>query len=473
MPSMKWMLIVATLLTAGLSGAPLAQTPMDWKAVEAETLQHFQALIRIDTSNPPGNETRAVEYVKQVLDKEGIPYQVFASDPNRANLVARIKGNGRKRPILVMGHTDVVTIDPKKWIDHGPFSADLADGYVYGRGTVDDKDNLVASLMLVLMLKRSGAALDRDVVFLTESGEEGSPDVGAQFMIDQHFDAIDAEYCLAEGGGPGRFGGKYTRASISTTEKEPRAVEIIARGPAGHGSVPRQSNVVAHLTRSVAKIVDWTPQLRINETTGSYFRKLAATASPEAAKRYRDVLSPDPKVSRPAADWMLENEPEHWSMLHTSLVPTILAAGYRYNVIPSEAKATLDVRLHPDEDQAKFLDQIRAVIDDPSVEVRWARDRYRPAGASRLNTELFAALEAEIKKFYGVEVLPTMSTGASDKAQIRSKGVQCYGISPAMDAEDGAKGFGAHSDQERILVDELHRFVRFQHDVVMDLARAR
>ncbi len=470
---MKRILIFAVALVAGVAADARAQAPIDWKAVEVETLRHFQALVRIDTSNPPGNETRVVDYVKGVLDKEGIPYQVFASDASRANLVARIKGNGRKKPILVMGHTDVVTVDPKKWIDHGPFSADLADGYVYGRGTIDDKDNLVASLMLVLMLKRAGTPLDRDVIFLAESGEEGAPDVGAQFMIDQHFDAIDAEYCLAEGGGAGRSGGKYTRFSTATTEKEPRAVELIAHGPAGHGSVPRTSNVVSHLTKSVAKIVDWTPQMRINETTGTYFRKLAATASPEAAKRYRDLLSPDPKVSTPAADWMLENEPEHWSMLHTSLVPTILSAGYRYNVIPSEAKATLDVRLHPDEDQTKFLDQIRAVINDPTVEVRWARDRYRPAGASRLNTELFAALEAESKKHYGVEVLPTMATGASDKAQIRSKGVQCYGIGPAVDYEDGAKGYGAHSDQERILVEELHRFVRFQYDVVMDVARAR
>jgi acetylornithine deacetylase/succinyl-diaminopimelate desuccinylase-like protein len=471
---MKRIGIVATVLVACVTGTPGAQTAIDWKAVEAETLQHFQALVRIDTSNPPGNETRAVEYLKQVLDKEGIPYQVFGGDANRANLVVRIKGNGKKKPILVMGHTDVVTIDPKKWIDHGPFSADVADGYVYGRGTVDDKDNLVASLMLVLMLKRSNAALDRDVIFLAESGEEGSPEVGAQFMIDQHFDAIDAEYCLAEGGGPGRTGGVYTRANISTTEKEPRAVEIAARGPAGHGSVPRQTNVVAHLSNAVAKIVAWTPQLRINETTGSYFRKLAASGStPEVARRYRDALSPDAKVSKAAADWMLENEPEHWSMLHTSVVPTILTAGYRYNVIPSEAKATLDVRLHPDEDQSKFLDQIRAVIKDPAVEVRWARDRYRPAGASRLNTELFTAIEAQTKKHYNVDVLPTMSTGASDKAQIRSKGVQCYGIGPALDSEDGAKGFGAHSDQERILEAELHRFVRFQYDLVMDVAGAK
>jgi len=466
-------LILISLLVAGVADAG-AQAPIDWKAVEAETLQHFRALVQLDTSNSPGNETRAVDYVKQVLEKEGIPVQVFASDPTRANLVARIKGNGKQKPILVMGHTDVVTIDPKKWIDHGPFSADVAGGYVYGRGTVDDKDNLVASLMLVLTLKRSNAALDRDVIFLAESGEEGTPAVGAQFMIDSHFDAIDAEYCLAEGGGVVRMAGKNMHANISTTEKEPRAVELIATGPAGHGSVPRRTNVVAHLSKAVDKVVEWTPPLRVNETTGSYFRKLAASAnSAEAAKRYQDVLSPDSKISKPAADWMLENEPEHWSMLHTSVVPTILTAGYRYNVIPSEAKATLDVRLHPDEDQAKFLDQIRAVINDPSIEVRWARDRYRPAGASRLNTELFAAIEAQTRKHYNVEVLPTMSTGASDKAQIRSKGVQCYGIGPAIDREDGGKGFGAHSDQERILEAELHRFVRFQYDVVMDVARAK
>jgi acetylornithine deacetylase/succinyl-diaminopimelate desuccinylase-like protein len=473
-PAMKRVALLGSVLLVAAAASARAQAPIDWKAIEAETLRHFQALVRIDTANPPGNETQAIDYLKQVLDKEGIPYQVFAGDPKRANLVARIKGNGRKKPILVMGHTDVVTIDPKKWIDHGPFSADVAGGYVYGRGTVDDKDNLVASLMLVLMLKRTNAALDRDVIFLAESGEEGTPEVGAQFMIDRHFDAIDAEYCLAEGGGVGRTAGKYTRANISTTEKEPRAVEIVAHGPAGHGSVPRQTNVVAHLSNAVSKIVAWTPQLRVNETTGSYFRKLAASApSQEAAARYRDVLNPDPKVSKPAADWMLENEPEHWSMLHTSVVPTILTAGYRYNVIPSEAKATLDVRLHPDEDQAAFLDQIRAVINDPAIEVRWARERYRPAGSSPLNTELFAAIEAETKKHYNVDVLPTMSTGASDKAQIRSKGVQCYGIGPALDSEDAAKGFGAHSDQERILEAELHRFVRFQYDLVMDLARSR
>jgi acetylornithine deacetylase/succinyl-diaminopimelate desuccinylase-like protein len=326
---------------------------------------------------------------------------------------------------------------------------------------------------MVLALKRTNAALDRDVIFLAESGEEGAPDVGAQFMIDNHLDAINAEYCLAEGGGVVRTGGVVQQANVGTTEKEPRFVEIIARGPAGHGSVPSKNNAVTRLSAAVGKVAEWSPPLRINETTGAYFRKLATMVPPDIAKHYRDVLSPDPKVSKPASDWLLDNQPAHWSMLHTSLVPTIIDAGFRYNVIPSEAKATIDVRLHPDEDQASFLDNVRRVINDPNVDVRWGRERYRPAGGSKIETEAFAVLEAQVKKHYNTVVLPTMGTGATDMAQIRSKGIQCYGIGPALDSEDGPKGFGAHSDQERILESELHRFVRFQYDVVMELAKAR
>ena len=461
-------------LTVQAAQAPAAGAvpAVDRAAFEAETLQHYQALLRLDTSSPPGNEIRAVEYLKQVFDKEGLPYQVFAKDPQRPNIVVRIKGNGKKKPILVMGHTDVVTVDPTKWT-FPPFGAQRDGGYVYGRGTVDDKDNLVASLMLVLSLHRSKAPLDRDVIFLAESGEEGAPDVGAQFMIDQHFDAIEAEYCLAEGGGIQRREGKVVQANVGTTEKEPRPVELIAHGPSGHGSVPNRNNALSHLSTAVDKVVAWVPPLRLNETTGAYFRKLSTIAPPERAKRYRDILSLDQKVSKAADEWLAINEPNHWSMLHTSLVPTIISGGFRYNVIPSEAKVTFDVRLHPDEDQSKFLDQVRAIVNDPAVEIRWARDRYRPAGGSTLTTEAFSVIEQMVQKHYDTPVLPTMGTGATDMAQIRSKGVQCYGIGPATDVEDGPKGFGAHSDQERILESELHRFVRFQEDVVLTLAGAK
>src|SRR5215213_1294171 len=159
------LILVATLMVFTAAFTRAQQAPAN--AIQAETLQHFQALLRIDTSSPPGNETKAVEYLKSVFEKEGIPYQVFAKDPSRANIVARIKGNGKKRPILILGHTDVVTIDPAKWT-HAPFGAERDGGYVYGRGTVDDKDNLVAGLMLILSLKRSGIALDRDVILLAE-----------------------------------------------------------------------------------------------------------------------------------------------------------------------------------------------------------------------------------------------------------------------------------------------------------------
>jgi acetylornithine deacetylase/succinyl-diaminopimelate desuccinylase-like protein len=463
-------LILIAAIACSTGALPSAQQGN--AALEAETLQHFQALLKIDTQSPPGNETRAVDYLKQVFDKENIPYQVFAKDPSRANIVARIKGNGKKRPILVMGHTDVVTVDPAKWT-HPPFGAVRNGGYVYGRGSVDDKDNLVASLMLMLQLKRQNVPLDRDVIFLAEAGEEGAPDVGAQFMADNHLEAISAEFCFAEGGGVVRSGGQVRQANVGTTEKEPRFVEIIARGPAGHGSVPSRGNAVTRLTAAVGKVAAWTPPLRINETTGAYFKKLATMVPADVAKIYRDILNPDPKVSKAAADWLLDNQPNHWSMVHTSLVPTIINGGFRYNVIPSEAKATIDVRLHPDEDQSAFLDQVRKVINDPNVEVRWGRERYRPAGGARIDTEAFRVLEAQTTKHYNTVVLPTMGVGATDMSNLRAKGIECYGIGPALDTEDAGKGFGAHSDQERILESELHRFVRFQYDVVLELARAK
>jgi acetylornithine deacetylase/succinyl-diaminopimelate desuccinylase-like protein len=465
-------LLSTTLVVAVCVSTASSQAQWNVAAIEAETMQHFQALLRLDTSSPPGNEIRAVEYLQQVLTGEGISYQVFAKDPQRPNLVVRIKGNGKKRPILVMGHTDVVTVDPQKWT-FPPFAATRDGGYVYGRGAVDDKDSVVAGLMLMLTLKRTGVALDRDVIFLAESGEEGAPEFGAQFMIDNHFEAIDAEYCFAEGGGVVRDGGRVRQANIGTTEKEPRPIELIARGSAGHGSVPRLDNAVVRLSDALARIAAWVPPLQISETTVAYFRMLSTLVPPEVAARYRDVLSPDPKLSEPAARWMLENEPQHWSMLHTSLVPTMVDGGYRYNVIPSEAKAIVDVRLHPEEDQKTFLDRVRAVVNDPRVEVRWYRDPYRPAGASRLNTEAFTVLQAQLKTHYNTTALPTMGTGATDMSQVRSKGVQCYGIGPAVDFEDAGKGFGAHSDQERILESELHRFVRFQYDAVLELAKAR
>ena len=294
-----------------------------------------------------------------MFDAEGIPSQVFALDPNRSNIVARLKGNGRKRPLLIMGHTDDVTVDASKW-KFPPFSATRDGGYVYARGAVDDKDNLTAGLMTMLLLKRKNVPLDRDVIFLAESGEEGNSNFGIQFMVAQHFDQIDAEYCFAEGGGVTRIGGEPRFATVQATEKIPRGIELVAHGISGHGSIPLKSNAIVHLAGAVARVAEWRPEVRFNETTGSYFRGLAAISAPDVAAHYRDMLSTDPKVRAAADDWLVEHEPQHSSMLRTSVSPNIFAGGYRSNVIPSEAKATLDVRMLPDEDPARFLERCSA-----------------------------------------------------------------------------------------------------------------
>src|SRR5262245_15632718 len=209
----------------------------DLKAFEEETMRHYQALLRLETMDPPGNEKPAADYLKQVLEKERIDAKTFSLEPNRPNVVARLKGNGRKRPLLIMAHTDVVNVDPSKWT-FPPFAATRNGGYVYGRGTVDYKDNVVAALMTALTLKRLNVPLDRDVIFLFEAGEEGSTRVGIQFMVNQHYSEIDSEFCLAEGGGVVRQGGQVKYATVQTLEKIPRAIELTARGVAGHGSVP-------------------------------------------------------------------------------------------------------------------------------------------------------------------------------------------------------------------------------------------
>jgi acetylornithine deacetylase/succinyl-diaminopimelate desuccinylase-like protein len=446
----------------------------DWTALEDETMRHFQAIVKLDSTDPPGGEKPVVDYLKQVLEKEGIPVQIYVKEaPNRPNLVARIKGNGRKRPLLIMGHTDTVNVDAKKW-SYPPFSAEKNGGWIYGRGTIDDKDNVTASLMTMLELKRLNVPLDRDVIFLAEAGEEGASTLGIQFMATEHFADIDAEYCFAEGGNGTRVNGAMKYVSIQTLEKIPRRIQVTAKGTAGHGSVPLEDNAVAHLGEAVGAIAAWTPPTRLNETTASYFKRLATVSTPEEAARYRDALSPDPKVSGPAQQYLRKSEPRHWSMLRTSLSPTMITGGYRVNVIPSEASATIDVRTAPDENLDQFLQAVRAVVNDPNVTVDWASRDSRPnTGSGRIDTEAFKALEATVSKHYNVITLPAMSTGATDMAILRAKGVQCYGIGPALDVEDGPKGFGAHSDQERIVEAELHRFVRFNWDAVMELARAR
>ncbi|MBI2185939.1 MAG: M20/M25/M40 family metallo-hydrolase [Acidobacteria bacterium] len=457
----------------GLSTAAAGRQPHpapDWTRLEPEILRHFQALVRFDTSDPPGNEQPAGDYLGQALEKEGIAVQTFTLAPNRPNVVARLKGNGSKRPLLIMGHTDVVNVDPAKWT-HPPFSAARDGGYIYGRGTLDDKDSVTTGLMIMLLLKRLNVPLDRDVIFLAEAGEEGNTRVGIQFMVNQHFGEVDAEYCLAETGGMVRERGEVRYGTVQTVEKIPHTVVLTARGVSGHGSVPLRGNPIVHLGAALARVGDWHATIRLNETTRAYFTRLAEISSGSEAERYRDVLDPQ-KVAMVDRDFHANN-PAKAALLHATASPTIVDGGYRLNVIPSEAKAQLDLRILPDDDPPAVLESVRTAVDDPSIDVAFAPRDVRPGGTSTLGTEAFTALEAAIRRHYNASTLPIMSTGATDMAYLRAKGVQCYGIGPAVDAEDAPKGFGSHSDQERIVESELYRFVRFTWDVVTELAARR
>ena len=463
---------VAAGVLAGLVGAApaLAAAPsVDWKKQDAEILRHHRALIQIDSSSPPGNETKVDDYLKRVFEAEGIPVEIFALQPARANLVARLKGNGKKRPLLLMAHTDVVGVQREKWpVD--PFGAVVKDGYIWGRGARDDKDKLTANLMVMLLAKRMGAILDRDLIFLAESGEEADPaGVGIGYMVKEHFGAIDAEFALTEGGGATIENDRVTRVNIQTTEKVPRRFKLIATGTSGHGSVPRLDNALTHLSAAVAKIGNWVTPMRLNETTRAYFGKLAAISMPEDAARYRALLGPQPPEAIQA--YLAKNEPERYSMLRTSVVPTLLKAGVGPNVIPSQAEATFDVRALPDEDIPRLFASITQLIADPAVKVEPITANLRPvAAASKLDSDMYRALERVAMAMYpGVTVLPTMSTGATDMAQLRAKGIQSYGIGPAS-IESDTINYGAHSDVERLAEPSLYRFVEFTWRAAMEVA---
>jgi len=441
---------------------------VDWDEVGEESINHLIELVRINTSNPPGNETEAANYVKAALSAEGIESEMFALDPDRANLVARIEGNGSKRPILIMGHTDVVGVQAERWTED-PFGGLRRDGWIYGRGTLDDKDNVTAGLMLMIMLKRYGVELDRDIIFLAESGEEGTPEVGINFMVEHHWDKIDAEFALAEGGSNTLEQKGVSVVGIQSTEKKPRRATLIARGTAGHGSVPRIDNAVTALADAVAKVGTWQTEMRLNQTTRAYFDRLASISEPEDAERYRNIENPE--ETEAIQQYFLENFPYHYSVLRTSVVPTIINGGFRKNVIPSEASAVLDIRMLPDEDVDAFYDQLRAVIDNPNVEVV-PEPIYRPeAPPSPIDNEMFQTLEKVANRMYpDAIVLPTMSTGATDMAQVRAKGVPAYGIGATRSVEEMNSGNGAHGDNERVSEDSVKQLVQFLWYTILDVA---
>lgn len=464
-----WCLAFALGLAGELWGADPAQAVgggrslPNWLEAGAEAARHLAGLIRIDTSS--GNETKAAQYLQAILDEEGIAAQILELQAGRGNLVARLRGNGTRRPVLLMGHTDVVGVERDKWtVD--PFGGVVKDGYLYGRGALDNKDNVAVYLEVFLLLHRLGVPLDRDVIFLAQAGEESASSLGIGFLVAQHWDQIACEFALDEGGGIRFRDGRVHYVGVSTTEKVPRGIRLIARGTSGHGSVPLADNAITHLAAAVAKVGTYQMPMRLNPTTRTFFERLA-TVSP-ADKKDLYLHLEDPARSAAVQERIRATNPRYDSMLRTSLSPTIIQGGFRSNVIPAQAEARLDVRALPEEDIEAMVAALRRLIDDPAVEL------VRPAGgrpvshASGIQTEMFRALEdAQRSLFPDAVTLPVLLTGATDMAPLRARGVQAYGLgAPASDDETAR----VHGNDERIAVDGLRRYVEFVYHAVTAVA---
>lgn len=459
---MSRILLRSVFLVALLATSVFAQQP-DFKKAGDEARKFLTDLIRIDTSNPPGNEARAAEYIKGVLAAEGIPAQIYESTPGRGNLVARLKGSGKKKPLLLMGHLDVVGVERDKWtVD--PFAAVIKDGYIYGRGSHDDKAMDAANLEVILLLHRLKIPLDRDVILLAEAGEEGTTQFGIDYMVASHWDVIECEYALNEGGGIPQENGKALYVGVSTAEKVPRGIILRARGTSGHGSAPRVDNAIAHLAAAVSRVANWEAPMRLNETTRRFFEQLARISPPEKARLYAHVEDP-------AAQKLLhEREPAYYSMLRTSLVPTIIKGGFRSNVIPADAEARFDVRALPDENMDALKADLTKLINDPAVEITDAETaNARPATPpSGLDTDAYRALEhAQQRVFPGVQTIPIMQVGATDSSELRAKGVHAYGVGSPMSAEDQKR---IHGNDERVEIEGFGKFVEFLYAATVEIS---
>ena len=465
---------VPLLMTLALTPAPAAaqmQTP-DWEAVRAETLLHLQRMIRINTVNPPGNEMQLARYLDSTFKAAGIETHLFEPTAGRAALVARIKGNGSKQPVVIMGHMDVVGVEREHWsVD--PFAAEVKDGYLYGRGAIDDKGMLAANLQTMLLLKRhvidAGGTLSRDVVFVANSDEEAGGDWGMGWLIDHHPELVRGEFALNEGGRTRVVQGKPLYVAVQNTEKVSHVVTITARGPGGHASVPLEGNAVLRLGRALAAIGEHREPMLLTPTTRVFFAELARVW-PNAVDRsaMADVASSSPSRAQRGAR-VLERTPVFDAVLRAGVSAVMVSGGIRHNVIPTEATATLNVRTLPGQSIDSVVGRLRRAVGDRLVEFE-VTERGEDAPASDFRSPMFAALAETVRELApGMAVVPYLSTGATDSARLRRWGMQAYGVLPfPMNQNDEDR---MHGNDERVPLESLHFGTRMIYGAVSRVAR--
>lgn len=432
-------------------------------------VEWLQEYLRINTTNPPGNEIEAANFLKKILDREGIENRIFEYQPGRADLWARIPHTSAsaRRAIVLLNHMDVVTSGPSHW-RVPPFSGQMLDGSIYGRGAQDMKNEGVAQLMVMVMAKREKVALDRDLIFLAVSDEEADGS-GTDWMIAQQRDLLEnAEFLINEGGENLLENGRVRYIGVDVGEKIPLWLHLVAHGRPGHGSRPIADSAPNRLIRALNRILAYRTPYKVLPVVEEFMREMAPYEPPERAKKFRNLRQ---ALQDPHFQTQIDQDESLNFMVRDTISLTMMGGSEQTNVIPAEAWANLDVRLLPGEDANQFLATMRKIMDDPEVTVEPVPGDFRKANSSPTNTALYSAIRrAAAQRFPGVPVVPRLTSGYTENQRYRPLGIDAYGFTPytATDAE----GSTEHGNNERIRVEEVRRGPGFLYDVVMAVAEA-
>jgi acetylornithine deacetylase/succinyl-diaminopimelate desuccinylase-like protein len=436
-----------------------------------EALELFKALLRIDTTNPPGNERPAAELLARLFEREGIEHTVVESEPTRASVVARLRGSGEAGPLLLNGHLDVVPVDREHW-SHEPFAAVEADGCVWGRGAIDMKNMVAMSAMTLVALKRSGARLRRDVVFAGVADEEAGSNHGALFLVRQHPDLVRAEYVLNEVGGHTLHMGKTRFYPVQVSEKGVCWFELVATGEPGHGSMPHSNNAVVKLARAIEALGRVRLPARVTPVAARFLRTLAGGAPFPQDKLLPLVL--EPRLAGFLLDALERQNPDQArginAMLRNTVSPTVLRAGRKVNVIPSEARAELDGRVVPGTSVGEFLAEIQEVI---GKDLRLNVLEQHDGTVFETNTPLYDAIVNTVERHDpGGRVVPYMIPGFTDSFAYARLGATCYGFSPVRLPPDLNFTRMYHGHDERIPVEGFRWGFELLSELVRDFSVA-
>lgn len=440
-------------------------TPIDWTAAVAESLEHFKALLRIDTTNPPGNERAAADYLARALEREQIPFEIHESEPGRACLVARLRGSGAKGPLLLNGHLDVVPADREHW-SRDPFGGEEADGCIWGRGAIDMKNMVAMSLMTLVLLKRHGIPLDRDVIFAAVADEEAGSRKGAVFLVERHPELVRSEYVLNEVGGHTLHIGRSRYYPIQVAEKGICWFEMSVHGEPGHGSMPHPHNAVVRLGRALAALGDARLPQHVTPVVAQFLRTIAKGAPFPQDKLLPLVLSP--KLAGTLLDLVGKKNPEQargiGAMLGNTTSPTMLEAGKKVNVIPSVATARVDGRIIPGQSVEQFLAEVQRVVGD---DVKLNVFEHHDGVTFRSDTELFDTIARAVERHDpGSTPVPYMIPGFTDSFAYARLGAVCYGFSPVRLGADLNFTRMYHGHDERIPKDGYAWGQRVLYEVV-------